>query len=82
MIVDVFRYNVYIFSMTQTQPTNESKAMSGKATYTNKVTGESYKLGFELSEGETELSKAWDLVEFAARRNGWNKYDVAVKAGV
>ena len=52
-----------------------------KATYTNNVTGESYKLGFELREGETELSRAWELVGFAARRNGWNKHDVSVKAG-
>ena len=52
-----------------------------KATYTNNVTGESYKLGFELREGETELSRAWELVEFAARRKGWNKHDISVKVG-
>ena len=55
--------------------------LSGQATYTNKVTGQTYDLGFELIEGETELGKAWDLVNLAARLNGWNAFDVAVKAG-
>jgi hypothetical protein len=55
---------------------------SGKATYTNTATGAVYKLGFELASGETELSKAWDLVGMVCRRNGWRAADVKVKAGV
>ena len=53
----------------------------GHATYTNKVTGEAYKLSFQLFLLDTELSKAWDLVSLAARKNGWNAADVAVKVG-
>ena len=55
---------------------------TGHATYTNKVTGETYKLSFDLLYNETELGKAWDLVSLAARRNGWRAADVAVKVGV
>ena len=54
---------------------------TGKATYTNRVTGETYKLGFEMHDSETELARAWDLVKLAARMNGWNKHDVTVKVG-
>jgi hypothetical protein len=52
-----------------------------KATYRNRVTGESYKMGFELPADKTELETAWDLVSAAAQRNGWSQYDVAVKLG-
>lgn len=54
---------------------------TGKATYTNKVTGEKYRLGFELVEGEVELAKAWDLVEMVARRNGWKARWITVSVG-
>jgi hypothetical protein len=56
-------------------------AISGKATYRNRVTGEEYKLGFEIPEGETELGRAWDLCRSVANRKGWNPVDVAVRAG-
>ena len=55
---------------------------SGKATYTNTVTGETYKLGFDMHEGDTELGRAWKLVKVAASMNGWNVYDVTVKSGI
>jgi hypothetical protein len=55
--------------------------MTGKATYTNRHTGEVYKLGFELSESETELGRAWDLVEMVARLHGWRRVDIKVKCG-
>lgn len=55
--------------------------MTGKATYTNQITGEVYKLGFELSPSDTELSKAWDLVLTVAQMKGWNAADVNVKTG-
>ena len=54
----------------------------GHATYENKVTGETYKLSFQLFLLDTELSKAWDLVTTVARKNGWRAVDVAVKVGV
>jgi len=54
---------------------------TGRATYTNAVTGETYRLGFELSDSETELAKARDLVEQVSRTKGWNKYDIKVRAG-
>ena len=53
----------------------------GHATYENKVTGETYKLSFQLNYNETELGKAWDLVSAIARKNGWRAVDVAVKVG-
>jgi hypothetical protein len=53
----------------------------GHATYRHKVTGKTYALSFNLLPFETELSKAWDLVSLAARRNGWIAADVAVKVG-
>lgn len=54
----------------------------GKATYTNKLTGETYKLSFELnSMMDTELSKAWDLVSTVASINGWRSADIKVEAG-
>ena len=53
----------------------------GKATYTNKVTGEKQELAFQLVGDDTELGKAWDLVSTVARKNGWNAADIAVKVG-
>ena len=62
--------------------TTETAKTIGKATYTNRVTGESYKLSFDLNGmDDTELSKAWDLVGLAARINGWNSKDIKVQAG-
>jgi hypothetical protein len=55
--------------------------MTGKATYTNAITGEQYLLGFEMQDSDTELSKAWDLVLLVARLQGWNKIDIRVKCG-
>ena len=47
------------------------------ATYTNKATGEVYKLG-----GLSGLSHAWNMAEFVCIRNGWNlsmfTYDVTI----
>ena len=54
---------------------------TGRATYTNAVTGETYRLGFDLSDSETELAKAWDLVQQVARIKGWNEYDIKVRTG-
>ena len=53
----------------------------GHATYTHIVTGETYKMSFDLLGHENELGKAWDLVSTVARKNGWNAADVAVKVG-
>ena len=53
----------------------------GHATYTHKVTGETYKLSFDLLYNETELGRAWDLVSAIARKHGWSAADVAVKVG-
>jgi hypothetical protein len=48
------------------------------ATYTNKATGETYKLN-----GVNSLEQAWNLAEFVCRRNNWNLsmfcFDVNVK---
>ena len=57
------------------------KVRIGHATYTNKITGETYKISFDLLCNETELGKAWDLVSTVARKNGWRAADVVVKAG-
>jgi hypothetical protein len=54
---------------------------SGRATYTNAVTGETYRLGFDLSDGQTELAKARNLVQQVASIKGWNKYDIKVRTG-
>jgi hypothetical protein len=54
---------------------------TGRATYTNAVTGETYRLGFELSNGEPELAKARNLVQQVARIKGWNQYDIKVRTG-
>jgi hypothetical protein len=55
---------------------------TGKATYINKVTGETYQLGFEIASAyDTELSRAWDLVSLVALRNGWNTKDIIVQTG-
>ena len=53
--------------------------MSGQATYLNRHTGETYRLGFELRGDETALGRAWDLVKLAAEMNGWRWQDVIVK---
>lgn len=55
----------------------------GQATYTNKVTKQTYTLGFFFADNssETELSRAWDLVSTAATLNGWPAADITVKAG-
>ena len=53
----------------------------GHATYENKVTGETYKLSFQLFLLDTEISKAWDLVSTVARKHGWRAADVTVKVG-
>ncbi len=52
---------------------------TGSATYLNKANGDTYELGFCLNEGDTVLSRAWDLAEFAARTNGWRVSDVFVQ---
>ena len=53
----------------------------GKATFTNAATKSEYKLSFFMENGETELSKGRSLINTAASINGWNKFDVRVKAG-
>jgi len=53
----------------------------GHATYINRVTKANYQLGFYYGDFETELSRAWDLVEMVARTQGWNARDIIVKAG-
>jgi hypothetical protein len=55
--------------------------MVGKATYTNTLTGEQYRLGFDLHESQTELGRACELILMVAKLNGWNKIDVRVKQG-
>jgi hypothetical protein len=55
--------------------------MVGKATYTNALTGEQYKLGFDFHESQTELGRACELMLMVAKLNGWNKIDVRVKQG-
>jgi len=52
--------------------------MTGTAIYLNRVTRETYELGFEISSDETALSRAWDLVELVARLQGWCQYDIFV----
>jgi len=37
------------------------------ATYTNKATGETYKMG-----GVKNLEQAWNLAEFVCNRKNWN----------
>jgi hypothetical protein len=37
------------------------------ATYTNKALNETYKIG-----GVKDLEQAWNLANFACRRNNWN----------
>jgi len=48
------------------------------AVYTNHATNEVYKIG-----GVTGIDQAWNLVDFACRRNNWNpaafNLDVTVK---
>ena len=53
----------------------------GNAIYTNKVTGETYPLGFQLVGMDTELGKAWNLVSLVAKLRGWKAVDIAVKVG-
>ena len=53
----------------------------GKATYTNKATGEQYELGFDYNCHETEIEAAWARVRTAAAINGWNVDDIRVATG-
>jgi hypothetical protein len=54
----------------------------GKATYTHKVTGEQYELGFDYNgHEETEIEAAWNRVRTAAALNGWNVDDIRVATG-
>jgi len=50
----------------------------GQATFKNRVTGESYELGFDLAGCETALERAWDLVSMVARLKGWRATDIHV----
>ena len=49
------------------------------ATYKNKVTGETYKLGIQIEEDEAPLAVAWSRgIRVAATMNGWNLHDITV----
>lgn len=56
--------------------------MIGSATFRNQATRETYELGFEIPEGETALSAAWDKgIRVACIMNNWNINDVIVVPG-
>ena len=61
--------------------TTKAETMTGHATYTNKATGEQYRLGFEMNESDTEIGKARQLINTVAAINGWNAFDVRFTAG-
>tara|TARA_R110000744_G_scaffold46026_2_gene101953 strand:- start:2342 stop:2491 length:150 start_codon:yes stop_codon:yes gene_type:complete len=44
-----------------------------RATYTNRLTNETYTIA-----GVENLAQAWNLVNFACKRNGWCAIDLKV----
>jgi hypothetical protein len=49
------------------------------ATFKNTATGETYKLGISLHDGETILEAAWSRgIRAACKVKGWNIRDVVV----
>ena len=58
---------------------DSTRHKSGSATYVNTVTGATYELGYNYSDSETSLERAWQLVRVVAELNNWVVADIKVK---